>query len=175
MKTAHNTAPSTAPSTPKNPAWNQQQTQRMLQCPVNRAVVDCVRHAPATRVAIRQHLVAVGLDFKSDSQIDNMVTTRVLRLATAPGRRPVLYAPGERAALFGVDAELAAPPADPVAPVAADVAPGAAPAAQPWVGYRVPPRQYDVMRAPAWVPPANHPARPGAGDFLQCQSRGHRC
>jgi hypothetical protein len=39
-----------------------------------------------------------------------------------------------------------------------------------------PPRQYDVMRAPVWVPPTNtQPHRPGAMDALRVASYGARC
>ena len=42
----------------------------------------------------------------------------------------------------------------------------------PWVGQVVPPRQVNVMHAPAWVPPRWEPARPGATDFARCPRRG---
>lgn len=44
-----------------------------------------------------------------------------------------------------------------------------------WVGQKVPPRQYDVMRAPDWVPPAMTTPRPGADAHSEFKSRGHRC
>lgn len=37
------------------------------------------------------------------------------------------------------------------------------------------PRQVQVMKSPAWVPPASSVARPGAMDFKSCASRGHAC
>lgn len=157
----------------KNTAWNQEQTRRMLACPVNQAIVACVKaNGPVTCDGIKQHLAALGLQPKSKSQISNMVETAVLRVTTPYGKRPALYAAGERAALFVV---LPAPAAPMPAVQPTKQAEPAAPAPEKWVGYRVPPRQYDVMHAPAWVPPMAMPARPGASDFLACPTRGHRC
>ena len=60
---------------------------------------------------------------------------------------------------------LAAPDADQAGPVPV-------PAPAPWVGQVAPPRQVNVMHAPAWVPPRWEPARPGATDFARCPRRG---
>lgn len=60
---------------------------------------------------------------------------------------------------------------------AAPVAPVAEVQATPekWVGQKTPPRQYDVMRAPPWVPPSMTTPRPGADAHSAFKSYGHRC
>lgn len=149
---------------------NNIQTQRMVACPVNRAIVAYVaRCGHATRQAILCHLDTLGL--ATETQIYNLCATAVL-VNTTPRKAFALYATGPKAALFlPVEG-----PATVEAAVRATPQPDPAHLAETkWVGHKAPPRQYDVMHAPVWVPPVNTPARPGATDFLQHASRGHRC
>lgn len=44
-----------------------------------------------------------------------------------------------------------------------------------YAGQVVPPRQYDVMYGPVYVPPRSAALRPGSQDFRQCSSHGWRC
>lgn len=64
-----------------------------------------------------------------------------------------------------------------VSPLAADVPAPPDEAAPPpvWVGKKVPPNQYDVMRAPVYAPPPMASVRPGADDHLRLKSLGHFC
>lgn len=44
-----------------------------------------------------------------------------------------------------------------------------------WVGTPALPPQYDVMRAPVYVPPPMASMRPGADSHLKFKSAGHLC
>lgn len=58
---------------------------------------------------------------------------------------------------------------------AAAAAAAAAAAQALYAGQVVPPRQYDVMYGPVYVPPRSAALRPGSQDFRQCSSHGWRC
>lgn len=156
---------------------NHPKTQRMVSCPVNRAIVDHVRTCGrVTRQAIAEHLLSIGLH-PGRQQVYNLCAIGVLT-NVAPHMRFAEFALGRRAALFDAPAPYRPPVAQAKRQRAPQAAPAPAPvlaAPAPWVGTRVPPRQYDVMRAPVWVPPDRTPTRPGAGAFLNCPTRGHRC
>jgi len=87
---------------------------------------------------------------------------------SAAGLR-TLARPGALEDIASAPAPSAAPQATPDTDQAGPVP---VPAPAPWVGQVVPPRQVNVMHAPAWVPPRWEPARPGATDFARCPRRG---
>ncbi len=140
---------------------------QMLLNPVNRAIVGFVRANPNCTVAdVRNHLATLGLEPRT--QVNNLIAKAVL-INTKPRAWRAHLKLGLRAELFDTPLANLVPKPKP------KPEPKPEPAPTRWVGEKALPPQYDVMHAPVWVPPVSVPARPGAGDFLGCPTRGHRC
>lgn len=65
------------------------------------------------------------------------------------------------------------PAPEPVTP--ATRKPRARPAKPKFLGPTTPPRDFDVMHAPPYVPPSDQAARAGSMDFKRCASHGYQC
>lgn len=144
----------------------------MLANPVNRAIVAYVRkRGAASKDEIASHLQASGIDAMSGSRLSQLAGKGVL-VNTTPRGGYARYVLGNRAELFDapVPPHAHSPKPRPALELETDEDPSPA-----WVGQKAPPPAYDVMRAPPYQPPSFASARPGADDFRDCPSRGHRC
>jgi hypothetical protein len=149
-------------------------TQRMCTHPTNRAIVAFLKErGAASRDEIQRHLTALDESLVAPSRFAKLLGRGVL-VNTTPGRgQCARYVLGARAALFDLPLPIKVQPAPEPAPE-----PELEPVEDPmpsWVGQKVSPNTYDVMNAPVYVPPHMASGRPGADDFRNCPSRGHRC
>lgn len=158
-------------------------TIAMLANPVNRAIVAFVRQRGAASTCdIATHLQASGIPNPLGSRVNNLMGSGVL-VNTTPRGAHARYVLGTRAAWFlltpeqlqtGGQASLPEAGNTPADDTQADnTLPADDPPAR--VGTQALPAQYDVMRAPVWVPPPMGSTRPGADDHRACPSRGHGC
>lgn len=150
-------------------------TRRMCAHPANRAIVSFLKvRGAASRDEILRHLTALDESLADQHRFAKLVGRGVL-VNTTPGGQYARYVLGNRAALFDLPLPTPGQPEpDPVPVPVPDLEPGDEPVPA-WVGQKTPPRAYDVMRAPVYVPPLMGSYRPGADDFRNCQSLGHRC
>jgi hypothetical protein len=155
------------------------QTQKMLEKPLNRAIVAHIReHGTCTGPELFASLRGVGL--MCPHTLFNLVLSGVLVNVSPPHSQPARFALGQRAELFDgqpVPKTVVHSPA-PTKEQANEQAneEGETDPTAPWEGQKAMPNQYDVMRAPVWrTPPDTSAMRPGALDHLKCKSFGHRC
>jgi hypothetical protein len=149
-------------------------TQRMCTHPTNRAIVAFLKErGAASRDEIQRHLTALDESLVAPSRFAKLLGRGVPgQHHTGPGSVCTLCA-WARAALFDLPLPIKVQPAPEPAPE-----PELEPVEDPmpsWVGQKVSPNTYDVMNAPVYVPPHMASGRPGADDFRNCPSRGHRC
>lgn len=148
-------------------------TQRMCAHPTNRAIVAFLKErGAASRDEIQRHLMALDESLVDPARFAKLVGRGIL-VNTTPGGQYARYVLGARAALFDLPLPTQAQPTPEPAPE-----PELEPVEDPlpsWVGQKVPPNTYDVMNAPVYIPQPMASGRPGADDFRNCQSRGHRC
>ncbi len=158
--------------------------RRMLSNPLNRALVAKLQaRGPLPTNALLPILQAHG--HVQTNQLWVLLNAGVLT-NTTPGRHGTIatvWALGPRAALFGCSLEQfnqLVVGLRSVKPTCAKAAPAEQPVPPRWVGKAVPPRQYDVMHAPVYVPPPELrrnacALRPDANDHRQAKSQGLRC
>jgi hypothetical protein len=165
-------------------------TVQLLTNPVNRVIVAHIKASgPCTNADLDAH-VKKHLGRSAMRQVYNLTFNDVLiNLTTKNGAKGV-YALGPRADLFDLPLSgmldtytpfKAQPKPEPepereVAACSDDHEEGEGTLLPKWVPQRVPPRQYDVMRAPSWrTPPDTSALRPGANDAQRIASFGQRC
>lgn len=146
-------------------------TQRMCLHPTNRAIVAFLKErGAASRDEILRHITALDESLPNPARFAKLVGRGIL-VNTTPGGQYARYVLGARAALFDLPLPTKVQPKPKPAP---ELDPDEDPLPS-WVGQKVPPNTYDVMNAPVYIPQPFVTGRPGADDFRNCQSRGHRC